>query len=253
MTQTSRNMVPAKRLLLSVLLAMLLCFFAPRSSSAFPVPSQEEITRACGGLPARVPALADRMPIIPANKLTEAQKKAVVKFRKIWEERTGRKDEFPGGVVGPYVDLLRSPQVLMDTLRLGTQLQFHSVLPPVLRQFIMTITARQWSQEYMWSVHCPEALGAGLDPSVVGALKEGRRPEKMTPDEAIVYDFLDELRRNQSVSDVTYDKAVGRFGEQGVIEMIGLHGYYTYLSMVLNATRHPVREGRTRGLPLFPH
>lgn len=95
------------------------------------------------GPPFPPPSLADRMPQIPADKLTAAQKEALAKFRKIWLERTGRKDEAASGVFGPYVDLLRSPEVLLDTVRLGTQLQFRSVLPLVLRQFIMAIAVRQ--------------------------------------------------------------------------------------------------------------
>ena len=190
--------------------------------------------------------LPDRMPAIPAGNLTEEQKAAVAEFAKT------RKEEGSGPVFGPYVDLLRSPQVLSSSVTLGNYLQFNSVLAPRIRQFIMAITARQWSQEYMWSIHCPAALKAGLDPETAKALADGRRPEKMEQDEEIVYDFLEELRRNQSVSDATYEQARARFGEQGIIDVLAMHGYYTYLSMVLNATRHPVSSNRKPGLPLFP-
>ena len=105
----------------------------------------------------------------------------------------------------------------------------------------------------MWSVHCPGALKAGISPDTTKALAEGRRPTRMTEDEEIVYDFMDELHRNQSVSDKTYTTALAKFGDQGIIDMIGLNGYYTSLSMVLNATRHPLNKGVPSGLPMFPH
>lgn len=187
------------------------------------------------------------MPAIPAASLTEDQKSAVAEFAKT------RKEEGSGPVFGPYVDLLRSPQVLSSSVTLGNYLQFNSVLAPKIRQFIMAITARQWSQQYMWSIHCPAALKAGLAPETAKALADGRRPAKMEEDEEIVYDFLDEIRRNQSVSDATYEKARAKFGEQGIMDVLAMHGYYTYLSMVLNATRHPVSSNRKAGLPMFPH
>jgi 4-carboxymuconolactone decarboxylase len=226
--------------------SVLVVFSSAAAWAASPL-TDEQISEVCT-LPALAgPALPDRMPAIPAANLTEDQKSAVTEFAK------SRKEEGSGPVFGPYVDLLRSPEVLSSSVKLGTYLQFNSILVPKIRQFIMAITARQWSQEYMWSVHCPGALKAGLNPEIAKALADGRRPLKMEEDEEIVYDFLDELRRNQSVSDTTYDKARAKFGEQGIIEVLALHGYYTYLSMVLNSTRHPVSSNRKPGLPLFPH
>jgi 4-carboxymuconolactone decarboxylase len=210
--------------------------------------TNDEARQNCsGGLSNESATLADRMPDIPDDKLTVAQKKVAAEFA------GARGGERGGAVFGPYVALLRSPEVLLHMQRLGNYLQFKAVLPPKLRQFVMAITARQWTQEYMWSVHCPGALMAGISPDTTKAIAEGRRPTQMTEDEEIVYDFMDELHRNQSVSDKTYDTAVAKFGEQGVIDLIALNGYYTALSMALNATRHPVNKGVTPGLPMFPH
>ena len=191
--------------------------------------------------------LADRMPDIPIDKFTDEQKKVLTEFA------AARGGERGGNVFGPYVALIRSPEVLRYTEQLGNYLQYKSVLPPKIRQFIMAITARQWSQEYMWGVHCPQSLKNGVSGETVKALAEGRRPTGMPEDEAIVYDFMDELPRNQSVSDKTYSLALSKYGEQGIIDMIGLNGYYTYIAMVLNATRHPVNAGAKPGLPVFPH
>ena len=77
----------------------------------------------------------------------------------------------------------------------------------------------------------------------ISAIAEGRRPAKMAADEAAIYDFIDELSRNRSVSDPTYARAKEHFGERGVIDMIGIHGYYSLLAMILNVSRAPLPEG----------
>ncbi len=184
----------------------------------------------------------DRMPEIPADKLTEAQKKAAEEFA------ADRK--MP--VFGPFVPLLRSPEVMLRTMRMGDYLRFTSSLPPKLNEFVILITARQWTQQYEWAFHHPIALKQGLEPEVAKALLEGRRPPGMSEDEDLVYQFLDELHRNQSVSDATYARAVNRFGEQGVIDMISVNGYYTFLAMVMNTTRTALRKGDKAELPEFP-
>jgi 4-carboxymuconolactone decarboxylase len=184
----------------------------------------------------------DRMPEIPADKMTEAQKKAAEEFA------AGRGT----GVFGPFVPLLRSPEVMLRAKAMGDYLRFKSSLPPKLNEFIILITARQWTQQYEWAFHHPIALKQGLEPEVANALLEGRRPPGMTEDEDVVYQFLDELHRNQSVSDATYNRAVNRFGEQGVIDMIGVNGYYTFLAMVMNTTRTALRKGDKAELPEFP-
>ena len=217
------------------------------AGAAAPVMTDGEIAQVCGGAPATAATVPDRMPVIPTGQLTDAQKEAQAEFTK------SRGGENGAPIFGPYVALLRSPEVLLDTERLGTYLQFRSVLPPKIRQFIMAITARQWSQEYMWGIHCPQVLKAGISVETAKALADGRTPAGMPEDEETVYDFVDELHRNQSVSDATYARALAKFGEQGVIDMIALNGYYTSIAMVLNATRHPVNKGTTPGLPAFPH
>ena len=85
---------------------------------------------------------------------------------------------------------------------------------------------------------------AGSAPDITAALAEGRRPEKMADDEAALYTFCHELHQNKSVSDATYARAVAAFGEHGVIDIIGISGYYTMLAMVLNTARTPLPGGR---------
>jgi 4-carboxymuconolactone decarboxylase len=184
----------------------------------------------------------DRMPPIPPEKLTDVQKKAVEEFRAARN----------AGVSGPFVPLLRSPEVMNRARAMGDYLRFKSVLPARLSEFAILITAREWTQNYEWDAHHALAMKAGLSPDVARALAEGRRPEKMTDDEEIVYNVCTELHRNHGVSDVTYQRAVAKFGEQGVIDIVGIQGYYTLLAMVMNIARTPLPAGRTPALMAFP-
>ena len=190
-----------------------------------------------------VPLLAqDRMPPIPADRLTDAQKKAMAEFA------AARQTELSG----PFWPLLRSPEVMNRARAMGDYLRFTSVLPPRLSEFAIIITARQWTQNYEWDVHAPLAQQGGLKPTIIAAVAEGRRPDGMADDEDVLYVLCDELHRNQSVSDATYARAVKTFGEQGVIDILGISGYYTMLAMVLNTSRTPVPAGHTPALRAFP-
>ena len=189
------------------------------------------------------PAVAqDRMPPLAADKLTAAQKKAVEEF----------KAARSADISGPFVALLRSPEVLSRARAMGDYLRYKSSLPPRLSEFVILMTARQWTQNYEWSAHAPLARQAGLSPDIINAIAEGRRPDRMAEDEDILYTLADELHRNQSVSDPTYARAVGKFGEGGVIDTLGIIGYYTMLSIVMNTTRTPLAPGATPGLTPFP-
>lgn len=187
-------------------------------------------------------AAQDRMPPIPGDRLTDAQKKAIEEF----------KAARSADISGPFVPMLRSPEAMSRARAMGDYLRFRSTLPPRLSEFVILMTARRWTQQYEWNAHQRLALRAGLKPEIVTAIAEGRRPERMADDEEILYTFCDELQRNQSVSDATYARAVGRFGEAGVIDTLGITGYYTMLAMVLNTARTPLPAGAKPALPPFP-
>jgi 4-carboxymuconolactone decarboxylase len=172
----------------------------------------------------------DRLPPIPESKQTEAQKKASAEFV------TTRKTP----VFGPFATLLRSPELMLRASAVGDYLRYRDSLQPRLNEFIILIVAREWTQEFEWFVHYPIAVKAGLNPEIAKAVSEGRRPAKMSEEEEIVYEFSTELHRNKSVSDATYSRAVAKFGEQGMMDMIGVNGYYTMLAMTLNVGRTPV-------------
>ena len=188
-------------------------------------------------------AAQDRMPPISTDKMTDAQKKAAE------EVIAGPR----GALVGPFIPLLRSPEFMSRLQKTGAYLRFNSSLSPKISEFVILLTSRQWTQQFEWDAHLPLALKAGVQPEVSAAMSEGRRPMGMDPDEELAYDFCTELHQNQSVSDATYERAVKRFGEQGVIDMVGLRGYYSMLAMIMNVARTPLPEGKTPKLAFFPH
>lgn len=171
----------------------------------------------------------DRLPPMADAQLTPAQRQAVADFK------TARGVE----ISGPFYPLLRSPELMTRTRAMGDYLRYKSALPPRLSEFVILITAREWTQQYEWNAHYQIALKAGVSPEVANAIAEGRRPAAMSDEEAILYDFCQELHRNKNVSDATYARAVARFGEQAVVDTVGITGYYTLLAMVLNTARTP--------------
>jgi 4-carboxymuconolactone decarboxylase len=171
----------------------------------------------------------DRMPPIPSDQYSEEQTKAAAEFlaaRKV-------------PVFGPFEPLMRSPEVMNRARAMGDYLRYHSGIGNTLSELAILVTAREWSQDYEWSLHQPIALKAGIKPEVAAAIADGLRPDGMSEDEEIVYDFSTELYRHKRVSDRTYDRALQRFGEKGVIDLTSINGYYAYLAMVLNVSRMP--------------
>lgn len=144
---------------------------------------------------------------------------------------------------GPFNVLLRSPEMGNLAQKLGEQIRFRSSLPARLNEMAILMTAKWWSSQYEWYAHRPLAVSGGLNETVIDAIQAGRRPERMQPDEAAVYDFSTELRDRRRVSDATYRRAVDLLGERGVVDLIGVMGYYDLVSMVLNVDRYPLPDG----------
>jgi 4-carboxymuconolactone decarboxylase len=155
-----------------------------------------------------------------------------------------------GSMNGPYNVLLRSPEMGDAAQQFGAQVRFHSSLSRKLNEFAILLTARYWTAQYVWYAHRRYALDAGLNPAVIDAVAEGKRPAAMQPDEAALYQFCTELLHTKQLSDATFRAAVDRFGERGVVDLMGVLGYYHLVSMVLNVDRYPMPDGV--GSPLKP-
>jgi 4-carboxymuconolactone decarboxylase len=151
---------------------------------------------------------------------------------------------------GPFNAWLRSPELGERLQKVGEHIRFNSSLPLRLNEFAILITARHWSSQYEWYAHLPLALKAGLDPKIAADLAENRRPRGMKDDEAAIYAFCAELHRKKKVSDTAYKRVVALFGEKGAMDLIGVSGYYTLVSMTLNVAEVPVPAGEKN--PLQP-
>jgi 4-carboxymuconolactone decarboxylase len=169
----------------------------------------------------------DRLPPIPPDKMTAEQKKAV-------EEFVAARN---APISGPFIPMLRSPEVMTRARAMGDFLRYKSSLPPRLSEFVILMTARQWTQQYEWNTHYDIAIKAGVKAEVAKAIAEGRRPEGLTEDEQILYDFCSELQHNRSITDATYARMLGKFGETGIIDTAGIVGYYSFLAIMLNTAR----------------
>lgn len=185
--------------------------------------------------------MTDRMPPLDAAAMTDEQRTAAHALA------AGPR----GGVKGPFIALLRSPELMDRLQKVGEYLRFRSALQPRISEFVMLVVSRYWTQQFEWCVHVPLALAAGLKPETVQSLAEGRRPVAMAADEAAVYDFCDELLRTRGLSEATYRGAVEGFGERGIVDLLGLMGYFTTVSMVLNVAHTPA-DGPVARLAPFP-
>ncbi len=141
------------------------------------------------------------------------------------------------GLSGPFNAWLRSPELADRLQKVGEYLRFNTSLDKRVNEMAIIITAQHWGSQYEWYAHAPLAIKAGLDPKIVDAIGAGRKPDGMKDDEAIVWDFTTQLRRDRSVNDATYARAIEKFGEKGVMDLIAVSGYYDLVSMTLNVAK----------------
>jgi 4-carboxymuconolactone decarboxylase len=171
----------------------------------------------------------DRLPPIPPAQWTEAQR--VEAEAMIAGPR--------GAVLAPFIPLMRSPELMGHVQRIGEYLRFRSAIGVRLTELAILVTAHEWQQPVEWAIHAPIAERQGLSPATIAAIAQGERPGALADDESAVYDMCIELHRQRGVSDATWARAIACFGEAGVVDLIGLNGYYAMLAMVMNAARTP--------------
>ncbi|MGH9592514.1 MAG: carboxymuconolactone decarboxylase family protein [Bryobacteraceae bacterium] len=147
------------------------------------------------------------------------------------------------GLGGPFNILLRSPEMGDLAAQFGASMRFHSSIPSKLNEMAIIITARYWTAQYEWNAHKRAALAAGFNPAIVDAIATGKRPASLQPDEEAVYTFCTEILTTKHVSDATFAAAKNAVGERGIVDLIGVMGWYQMVSMALNADRYPLGEG----------
>jgi 4-carboxymuconolactone decarboxylase len=183
----------------------------------------------------------ERFPELQIDQMTLEQKKVADALM------TGPRK----ALIGPFNTWLRSPDLAARLERVGEYIRFGNSLKPHLRELAILINAREWTAQFEWYAHLPIALKAGLDPRIAAEIAAGKRPADLKDDEKAVYDFCTELHRTRTVTEATYAAALATIGEQGIVDLIGVSGYYDIVSMTLNVAQVPLPPGETPPLPLL--
>jgi 4-carboxymuconolactone decarboxylase len=184
----------------------------------------------------------ERLPMPSMNSLDEAQRTAAQALI----------DGPRKGVYGPFLALLRSPVLLERVAKVGEYLRFESVLEPRIRELATCVAARHVSNQFEWVMHAPLAVKAGVASEAIEALRQGATPRMLAPDEQDTLDFVQELLATHGVSDLTYQAALVRWGERGVVELTTLVGYFAMVSWLMNVARTPAQAGAEAGIDAFP-
>ncbi|MEX2449539.1 MAG: carboxymuconolactone decarboxylase family protein [Rhodospirillales bacterium] len=148
-----------------------------------------------------------------------------------------------GKMTLPMNAWLRSPAFADGAQKLGAFVRFDCSLEPRHIELTILITVRQWVAQPAWYSHVQHAKKAGLDDAIVEAIADRKRPTFKKADEEALYDLCTELWETREASDKTYAAAVKHFGEKGVMEIIGLSGYYTITGLTLKTFNVPMQEG----------
>lgn len=157
------------------------------------------------------------------------------------------------GVFGPFVPLMRSPVLLDRAAKVGEYLRFESPLDTRIRELVTCATARHVSNQFEWLIHAGLARKAGVADATIEALRVGARPRELPADEEVALDFTRELLQTHGVSDPTYAAALKTFGDQGVVDLSAMVGYFVMVSWVMNVARTPGQAGaENAGISAFP-
>jgi 4-carboxymuconolactone decarboxylase len=172
-------------------------------------------------------AAQERYPTLKLNQLSAEQKAYVENLAKPPRNNTTALQN------PPFKVYLRSPELATRLEEVSDYVRWGTGQPPRLTELAIMITARQWTNQWIWRGHYRAAVRGGLDPSVGTDLAAGKRPEKMKEDETILYNYATEMYRDKAVSDATYAAAVKQFGEKGLIDLVATMGYYDTVAMTL--------------------
>jgi 4-carboxymuconolactone decarboxylase len=195
-------------------------------------PLRKAATKPDKPLPARLPALTE-------DGLDGTQRALLAAMRS-----GPRGDRVRLG--GPFGVYMHAPEYGALQQELGAFVRFKTSLPPRLSEFAILCTARRWRAQYEWHAHASLAEAAGVKAAVIADLKAGRAPKRAPGDERAIFDFVDELYTSRRVSDRTYKRVQGFVGDKGIVELVGILGYYVSVSMILNVFNVPLPEAAAR-------
>ena len=150
---------------------------------------------------------------------------------------------------GPFEILVRAPEVCKHLSRLGEYLRWGSSLSPALSELAICLTARHIRANYEWHAHAPLAVEAGVPAAAIEAIRTGATPSFMATDQVLVHRVVTELIDTKRLTDATFAEAIARFGEQGIVELGTIVGYYTAIGNALNAFQVPLPAGVPQPFP----
>jgi 4-carboxymuconolactone decarboxylase len=182
--------------------------------------------------------MGDRFPPLKYDEMTPAQKTMIDHL--LAGER--------GGANGQFNVLLRSPEVGDLGQQFGGAMRFRTGLPKDVSEVVIIMTGRFWMAQYEWNSHKNAALQNGVAPAIVDAIATGKRPTGMPAEMEVAYNLIDELLTTHQVTDATFKVARDKYGERGVVDIVGLSGWYGLVSMLLNVDRYPLPQGVQPGL-----
>ena len=149
------------------------------------------------------------------------------------------------GLQGPFNAWMRSPGLCDPAQKVGAYCRFGTSLSTALSEIAILVTGRHWRSNFEFWAHVRLARKAGVAESKIEAIAAGKRPDDLSEEEAVVHDVAKELLETTRVSDANYERAKALFGEKGVVDLVGIVGYYSLVALTLNAVRQPVPEGET--------
>jgi 4-carboxymuconolactone decarboxylase len=173
-----------------------------------------------------------RLPSIPDEKLTPEQRALI---DAIQSGPRGKSTE----IRGPFAVFLHSPPYGQLAQKLGGFCRLESRVPARLSEFAILATAQLWRSQYEWHAHAGHAERAGVSTQTLRELQRGLAPKSAAKDERAIYDFIHELYRTKRVSDRTYKRLHAVMGDAGMVELVGILGYYALVAMSLNVFRMP--------------
>jgi 4-carboxymuconolactone decarboxylase len=153
-----------------------------------------------------------------------------------------------GAPPAPMMAWLNSPEMARHATRLGGVLRFDTIFPAKLSEIAILVTARHWTSHYEWYAHKRLALKGGMDPKIIEDIKDRRAPSFDDPKGRMIYDVARSLHEARGLTKTLYDEAVKVLTLRGLVEIIGLCGYYTMVSMTLNTFEFDLPEGQVSEL-----
>jgi 4-carboxymuconolactone decarboxylase len=153
-----------------------------------------------------------------------------------------------GSAPPPMMAWLNSPEMARHATRLGETVRFNTIFPPKLSEIAILVTARHWTSHYEWFAHKRLALKGGMEPAIIDAIRDRRTPVFDDPKGKMIYDVAKSLHEGHGLSQTLYDEAIKVLSLRGLVEVIGLCGYYTMVSMTLNTFEFALPDGQVSEL-----